>query len=147
MTRTTTSARARPGPAACATRSKSADAILIAAPEYNSSLPGQLKNAIDWASRPLRENALWGKPVAVVGASTGMFGAVWSQAEVRKAVGASGARVIDKDLPVGHANQAFTDDGRLTDFELRNRYLEILDELVVLAEQIEQTEDSRQLAA
>ena len=95
----------------------------------------------------MRENALWGKPVAVVGASTGMFGAVWSQAEVRKAVGASGGRVIDKDLPVGHANQAFTDDGRLTDLELHNRYLEILDELVVLAEQIEQTEDSRQLAA
>jgi len=126
---------------------EAADAILIAAPEYNSSLPGQLKNAIDWASRPLRENALWGKPVAVVGASTGMFGAVWSQAEVRKAVGASGGRVIDKDLPVGHADQAFTDDGRLTDLELHNRYLEILDELVVLAEQIEQTEDSRQLAA
>jgi chromate reductase, NAD(P)H dehydrogenase (quinone) len=126
---------------------EAADAILIATPEYNSSLPGQLKSAIDWASRPLRENALWGKPVAVVGASTGMFGAVWSQAEVRKAVGASGGRVIDKDLPVGHANQAFTDDGRLTDLELHNRYLEILDELVVLAEQIEQTEDSRQLAA
>ena len=126
---------------------EAADAILIAAPEYNSSLPGQLKNAIDWASRPLRENALWGKPVAVVGASTGMFGAVWAQAEVRKAVGASGGRVIDKDLPVGHADQAFTDDGRLTDIELHNRYLEILDELVVLAEQIEQTEDSRQLAA
>jgi len=126
---------------------EAADAILIAAPEYNSSLPGQLKNAIDWASRPLRENALWGKPVAVVGASTGMFGAVWSQAEVRKAVGASGGRVIDKDLPVGHADQAFTDDGRLTDLELHNRYLEILDELVALAEQIEETEDSRQLAA
>jgi chromate reductase, NAD(P)H dehydrogenase (quinone) len=126
---------------------ESADAILIATPEYNSSLPGQLKNAIDWASRPLRENALWGKPVAVVGASTGMFGAVWSQAEVRKAVGASGGRVIDKDLPVGHADQAFTIDGRLNDMELHNRYLEILDELVALAEQTEQTEDSRQLAA
>jgi chromate reductase len=126
---------------------EAADAVLIATPEYNSSLPGQLKNAIDWASRPLRENALWGKPVAVVGASTGMFGAIWSQAEVRKAVGASGGRVIDKDLPVGHADQAFTDDGRLTDMELHNRYLEILDELVVLAEQIEQTEESRQLAA
>lgn len=126
---------------------ESADAILIATPEYNSSLPGQLKNAIDWASRPLRENALWGKPVAVVGASTGMFGAVWSQAEVRKAVGASGGRVIDKDLPVGHADQAFTNDGRLNDMELHNRYLEILDELVALAEQTEQTEDSRQLAA
>jgi chromate reductase len=114
----------------------SADAVLIATPEYNSSIPGQLKNAIDWASRPLGENALWGKPVAVVGASTGMFGAVWSQAEARKALAASGARVIEKDLPVGHADEAFTDDGRLADVELRERYVEMLDELIALAEQV-----------
>ena len=75
-----------------------ADAILIATPEYNSSIPGQLKNALDWASRPKGENAMWGKPVAVVGASTGMFGAVWSQAETRKVLGASGARVLDVEL-------------------------------------------------
>jgi chromate reductase len=123
---------------------ESADAILIATPEYNSSIPGQLKNAIDWASRPLRDNALWGKPVAVVGASTGMFGAVWSQAEARKTLGASGARVLDKDLPVGHADEAFTDDGRLADVELRERYAELLDELVALAEQVE---EPTQLAA
>jgi chromate reductase len=125
----------------------SADAVLIATPEYNSSIPGQLKNAIDWASRPLRENALWGKPVAVVGASTGMFGAVWSQAETRKTLAASGARVIDKDLPVGKADQAFT-DGRLADLELRDRYVEILDELISVAEQDEEAEDrSDRLAA
>jgi chromate reductase len=115
---------------------ESADAVLIATPEYNSSLPGQLKNALDWASRPLGENALWGKPVAVVGASTGMFGAVWAQAEVRKALAASGARVIEKDLPVGHADEAFTDDGRLADAELRDRFVEMLDELIALAEQV-----------
>ena len=114
----------------------SADAVLIATPEYNSSIPGQLKNAIDWASRPLRDNALWGKPLAVIGASTGMFGAVWSQAEVRKTAAASGARVIEKDLPVGHADEAFTDDGRLSDAELRERYVEVLDELIALAEQV-----------
>jgi chromate reductase, NAD(P)H dehydrogenase (quinone) len=113
----------------------SADAVLIATPEYNSSIPGQLKNAIDWASRPLRDNALWGKPVAVVGASTGMFGAVWSQAEVRKAAAASGARVIETELPVGHADEAFTEDGRLADPEQHDRYVEILDELISLAEQ------------
>jgi chromate reductase, NAD(P)H dehydrogenase (quinone) len=114
----------------------SAEAILIATPEYNSSIPGQLKNAVDWASRPKGENALWGKPVAVVGASTGMFGAVWSQAELRKALSASGARVIETDLPVGHAQEAFTDDGRIRDLELRERYVEILDELVALTEQV-----------
>jgi chromate reductase len=114
----------------------SADAILIATPEYNSSVPGQLKNALDWASRPKGENALWGKPAAVVGASTGMFGAVWSQAEVRKVLGAAGARVIDEELPVGHAHQAFTEDGRLKDPELRERYAELLAELVSEAEQL-----------
>jgi chromate reductase len=114
----------------------SADAVLIASPEYNSSISGVLKNALDWASRPKGKNALWGKPVAVVGASTGMFGAVWAQAEARKVLSASGARVIDTDLPVGHAQEAFDDDGRLTEIELRDRYTEILDELVALAEQV-----------
>jgi chromate reductase, NAD(P)H dehydrogenase (quinone) len=114
----------------------SADAILIATPEFNSSIPGQLKNALDWASRPNGENALWGKPAAVVGASTGMFGGVWSQAETRKVLSASGARVIEKDLPVGHADQALSDDGRLAEVELRERYVEILDELIALAEQM-----------
>jgi chromate reductase len=116
-----------------------ADAILIATPEYNSSVPGQLKNALDWASRPFPANALQGKPVAVVGASTGMFGAVWSQAEVRKVLGSIGARVIDMDLPVPHAGEAFTEDGRLAESELRERYAEILDELAALAEQFSES--------
>ncbi|HET9120709.1 MAG TPA: NADPH-dependent FMN reductase [Solirubrobacterales bacterium] len=114
----------------------SADAVLIASPEYNSSIAGVLKNALDWASRPKGNNALWGKPAAVVGASTGMFGAVWAQAEARKVLSASGARVIDTDLPVGHAEEAFGDDGKLAEIELRDRYTEILDELVALAEQV-----------
>src|SRR3954465_13081095 len=72
-----------------------ADGVLIATPEFNGSIPGALKNALDWASRPFPDSALKGKPVAVVGASTGLFGAVWAQAEVRKVLGASGARVLD----------------------------------------------------
>jgi chromate reductase, NAD(P)H dehydrogenase (quinone) len=119
---------------------EAADAILIATPEYNSSIPGQLKNALDWASRPKGENALWGKPAAVVGASTGMFGAVWSQAELRKVLGATGARVIDEELPVAHADRAFTEDGRLADQELRERYEQILDQLVSQAEQLSDAE-------
>ena len=114
---------------------ESADAILIVTPEYNASIPGQLKNALDWASRPKGENALWGKPAVVVGSSTGMFGAVWSQAEVRKVLGATGARVIDGDLPIAHAHEAFAMDGRLEDPELRERYAELLAELVSEAEQ------------
>jgi chromate reductase, NAD(P)H dehydrogenase (quinone) len=65
-----------------------------------------------------------------------MFGAVWSQAELRKALSAAGARVLEADLPVGHAHEAFSEDDRLADVELRERYVEILDELVALAEQV-----------
>jgi chromate reductase len=82
-----------------------ADALLFATPEYNSSIPGVLKNAVDWASRPLATNPLRNKPVAVIGASTGMFGAVWAQAELRKVLGATGARVTDVELAVGHAHE------------------------------------------
>jgi chromate reductase len=92
-----------------------ADGVLIATPEHNGSLPGALKNALDWASRPFPDNALRGKPVAVVGASTGMFGAVWAQAEVRKVLKTIGADVLDGELPVAHAHLAFGDDGHLSD--------------------------------
>jgi hypothetical protein len=76
-----------------------ADGLLISTPEYNHSLPGALKNALDWASRPFPDNCLRGKPVAVVGASTSLFGAVWAQAELRKVLLATGARVIDREIP------------------------------------------------
>src|SRR3954463_78120 len=107
-----------------------ADALLIATPEYNASLPGALKNAIDWASRPFPENVLRYKPTAVVGASTGLFGAVWAQAEVRKTMKASGAHVIESELPVGMADAAFADDGSLQDPELAQRLQDLLADLV-----------------
>jgi chromate reductase, NAD(P)H dehydrogenase (quinone) len=109
------------------------DAVLIATPEYNSSLPGQLKNAIDWASRPFPGNALRNKPVAVIGASTGMFGAVWAQAEARKVLGTAGARVVDVELPVPQAEAAFAGD-RLADAEVHESLAHILDELIAVAE-------------
>jgi chromate reductase, NAD(P)H dehydrogenase (quinone) len=107
-----------------------ADAILFATPEYNSSIPGQLKNAVDWASRPFSETVLRNKPVAVVGASTSMFGAVWSQAELRKALGAAGARVIDRELPIAGAAEAFDENGRLLDSDLTLELESILAELL-----------------
>ncbi|HEU4976064.1 MAG TPA: NADPH-dependent FMN reductase [Baekduia sp.] len=97
---------------------READGVLIATPEYNGSIPGGLKNAIDWASRPFPDNALRGKPVAVVGASTGLFGAVWAQAETRKALGIAGADVLDGEVPVGQAAMAFGPDGDLGDPDL-----------------------------
>jgi chromate reductase len=111
-----------------------ADAVLLSTPEYNSSVPGQLKNALDWVSRPIRTNALRNKPVAVIGASTGMFGAVWAQAELRKVVSAIGARPLDDDLPVSLAPTRFDDEGRLVDEEVRERLSRVLAELAAAAE-------------
>jgi chromate reductase, NAD(P)H dehydrogenase (quinone) len=95
-----------------------ADALLIATPEYNHSIPGQLKNALDWVSRPAAESPMRGKPVAVVGASTGSFGAVWAQAELRKVLTALGGRVLDYELPVPYAHESFDPDGGLRDPDL-----------------------------
>jgi chromate reductase, NAD(P)H dehydrogenase (quinone) len=94
-----------------------ADALLFATPEYNHSIPGALKNAVDWASRPSASAALRNKPAAVIGTSTGMFGAVWAQAELRKSLAAAGARVVEGELPVPDAEQAFAADGTLAEHE------------------------------
>ena len=102
------------------------DGVLIATPEYNGSIPGALKNALDWSSRPFPDNALRGKPAAVVGASTGMFGAVWAQAEVRKVLKTIGADVLDGELPVPHAHLAFGDDGHLADAGMRDALGELV---------------------
>src|SRR3954447_21646278 len=107
-----------------------AAAMLIATPEYNASLPGALKNALDWASRPFPDNVVRDKPAAVIGASTGLFGAVWAQAEVRKTLKASGAAVLESELPVGMADYAFAQDGSLNDPELTQRLKDLLADLV-----------------
>jgi chromate reductase len=106
-----------------------ADAVLVATPEYNHSLPGQLKNALDWLSRPSGQSPVRGKPVAVVGATTGLFGAVWAQAEGRKVLGAMGAHVVDTELPVGQAHEAFTPHGTIADPDLEAAYGDLLHEL------------------
>jgi chromate reductase len=90
-----------------------ADGVLFATPEYNSSIPGQLKNAIDWVSRPFATNPLRNKPVAVIGSSTGMFGAMWAQAELRKVLAATGARVVDAELSVPKAQAHLGEGGSL----------------------------------
>ena len=86
-----------------------ADAVLVATPEYNSSIPGVLKNALDWASRPLVESPVRNKPVAVLSSSTGMFGGVWAAAETRKVLGALGARVLEDTVAVSKAEQRLAD--------------------------------------
>ncbi len=118
-----------------------ADAILIATPEYNSSIPGILKNALDWASRPRAGAALQNKPVAVTGASTGRFGAVWAQDEARKVLGSAGARVIDTEaVAVAVAHEAFDEKGRLTTTDHEVGLLRVLDDL---ATEVERDREAR----
>ena len=95
-----------------------ADAILFATPEYNGSVPGGLKNAIDWASRPKLAAVLRNKPVAVVGASTGQFGALWAQQDLKRILGVAGARVVGTEIPVSRAHERFDTEGRLLDGEI-----------------------------
>jgi chromate reductase len=109
---------------------ETADAVLLATPEYNGSIPGQLKNAVDWASRPHRVSALWGKPAAVIGASTGMFGAVWAQAELRKVLKTAGARVVETEVAVGKADSRFDEDGALVDDDIREQLAETVELLL-----------------
>jgi chromate reductase len=106
-----------------------ADAVLISTPEYNSSVPGHLKNALDWVSRPLATNPLRNKPAVVIGASTGAFGAVWAQAELRKVLSSIGARVVEAEVAVGHAPTRFDEAGTLTDEDLCEQLGEVVDAL------------------
>jgi len=88
---------------------RDSDAVLISTPEYNSSIPGVLKNALDWASRPLLDSPIRNKPAAVLSSSTGMFGGVWAAAETRKVLGALGACTLEDTVSVPKA------DGRLAE--------------------------------
>jgi len=118
-----------PAPAAVASLRAAvdeADAVLFSTPEYNSSVPGALKNALDWASRPYATNVFRNKPVAVIGASAGMFGAVWAQAELRKVLGTMGARVAEAEVAVGRANEKIDADGHLVDDEVREQLVDTL---------------------
>ena len=107
-----------------------ADAILIATPEYNGSIPGALKNALDWVSRPIAETPIRSKPVAVIGASTGAFGAVWAQRELKRVLGLMSARVLDLELPVAKADRRLADP----DAELRAQLAGMMAELVAVAD-------------
>src|SRR3954464_794391 len=114
-----------------------ADAVIFATPEYNHSIPGHLKNPLDWVSRPLADTPLKGKPVAVIGASTGMFGAVWAQAELRKVLGAIGARVLDRELPVPMADEIVRDRENQEQDNPVSRIMGLLAELLEAAQPAE----------
>ncbi len=108
-----------------------ADAVLFATPEYNTTMPGQIKQVVDWASTPHGSDAvLWGKPVAAIGASVTDYGAMWAQEHLRNALGIAGARVLKTDLPVARATELFSEDGELVDPETRDRLEELVGALV-----------------
>ena len=110
---------------------READAVLISTPEYNSSIPGVLKNALDWASRPLVESPLRNKPVAVLSSSTGMFGGVWAAAETRKVCGALGARTVEDTVTVPKADQRLAEG---IDQTLRDELATVVAALVAAVE-------------
>ena len=107
-----------------------ADAVLFATPEYNASVPGALKNALDWISRPIAANVLHDKPVAVIGASTGLFGATWAQAELRKILQTIGAKVVNRELALAIAHRQFDERGSLVEADLREQLVEHIDQLL-----------------
>jgi chromate reductase, NAD(P)H dehydrogenase (quinone) len=103
------------------------DAVLFVTPEYNATIPGQLKNAIDWASRPVGEGAaLWAKPVVAIGSSPSSYGAAWAQADLRKALAKAGARVLPHELSVPRANERFDENGALISRAIERRLSELL---------------------
>lgn len=108
---------------------RATDAVIIATPEYNSSISGALKNALDWLSRPLETSPLRNKHVGVVGASTSAFGAVWAQAETRKVLRAIGARVMDREVAVAFAQDQFDARGHLSNSDLRRQLGDAVREL------------------
>jgi chromate reductase len=126
---------------------RDADAVLIATPEYNHSIPGVLKNALDWASRPAGQSALTGTPAAVIGASTGMFGAVWAQAETRKVLGALGGRVLEREFPFPRAQDSYADGELTLTPEQSGALEEMLRELIASAEEAAEARNKAQAAA
>ncbi|MEO6392155.1 MAG: NAD(P)H-dependent oxidoreductase [Pyrinomonadaceae bacterium] len=97
-------------------RIRAADAVLFVTPEYNYSVPGVLKNAIDWASRPYGDSAWNGKPAAIMGASVGVFGTARAQYHLRQMMVFLNMFPINQpEVMIGNASQRFDDEGNLTD--------------------------------
>ena len=124
--------RSLPAPVAeLKARIRAADAILIVTPEYNFSVPGVLKNAIDWASRPYGDNAWEGKPVAVMGASVGALGTARAQYHLRQMFVFLNMYPVNKpEVMISSAAQRFDDQGRLVDETSRTLVAQLLQALV-----------------
>ena len=99
---------------------RSADAVLIATPEYNHGVPAVTKNAVDWASRPPRDSSLDGKPIGILGASPGVTGTARGQSQLRQSFVFTNSYCMPQpEILVYRAHEKFDDDGRLTDEKTR----------------------------
>jgi chromate reductase len=118
-----------------------ADALVIATPEYNHCIPGVLKNAIDWASRPARRSVLTGKPVAIMGATTGGGGTARAQAHLRDGLSYTNGFVLPlPEVLVGRAGEKFDVDGNLTDATTRQEVRDLLISLAAWTRRLQRTE-------
>jgi chromate reductase len=124
-----------------------ADALLVITPEYNASMPGQLKNAIDWASRPHGESALAGKPAAVLSSSPMPFGAIWANQQVRKAFTITGTPTVERELAIGKIDEKIDSEDRITDDTARTDLAALLAELNELVAVIADQRDQEAVAA
>ncbi|HZD39104.1 MAG TPA: NAD(P)H-dependent oxidoreductase [Terriglobales bacterium] len=125
-------------------RVRSADAVLIVTPEYNYSIPGVLKNAIDWVSRPHGDNAWNEKPVAILGASIGRFGTARAQYHLRQVLLSLNRHVINRpEVMIGNATEHFDAAGSLTDEPARRLIRELLQNLVERAHLLQNSEHER----
>lgn len=116
---------------------RAADAVLIATPEYNYSIPGVLKNAIDWASRPSDDNAFDGKPVAIMGASTGTLGTARAQYHLRQCFVALNMYPINyPEVMVTHAREKIDEKGRLKDEKTREKVTKLLENLAAWSKRL-----------
>lgn len=109
------------------------DGLLIVTPEYNGSVPGQLKNALDWVSRPDGSAPLLGALVATASVSVNRHGAVWAQEELRKVLSRSGATVVGDEFVVPEAYRRFSTAGVLTDAQVEDRLAQVIDTLAASA--------------
>ncbi len=118
---------------------RGADAVLLATPEYNYSVPGVLKNAIDWASRPYGDNAWEGKPVAIMSASTGIFGAARAQYHLRQSFVFLNMFPLSRpEVMVPEANKKFDDQCNLTDEYTKKKVSDLLEALVDWTKRLKQ---------
>lgn len=126
---------------------READALLIATPEYNYGIPGVLKNAIDWASRPPDGSVLQGKPAAIMGATPGMTGTARAQLSLRQAfLFTETYAVLQPEVLVARAHEKIDGQGRLKDEATRNFIRELLESLIAWTLQLRQGAARREAA-